>query len=38
MEMSRPDKPNWSTMHVFMMFITNEVELVLSTSINFTCP
>ena len=38
MEMPRPDKPNWPTMHVIMMFITNAVELVLPTSINFTCP
>ena len=38
MKMPRPDKPNWPTMNEFMMFITNAVELVLPTSINFTCP
>ena len=38
MKMLRPDKPNWTMMHEIMMFITNAIELVLPTSVNFTCP
>ena len=34
-EMPRPDKPNWPTMHVSMIFITNEMVLVLPTSVDY---
>ena len=33
--MPRPDKPNWPTMHVSMIFITNEMVLVLPTSVDY---
>ena len=34
--MPRPDKPNWPTMHVNMIFITNAaLVLVLPTSVNY---
>ena len=34
-KMPRPDKPNWSTMHVNMIFIINEMVLVLPTSVDY---
>ena len=33
--MPRPGKPNWPTMHVNMIFITNALVLVLPTSVNY---
>ena len=33
--MPRPDKPNWPTMHVNMIFITNTLVLVPPTSVNY---
>ena len=36
--MPRPDKPNWPTMHVNMIFITNALVLVLSTFVNYLPP